>query len=296
MKRLFIMMLTALFVIGACGTDSEEAEQDQNEEGTEAEKGEIVFGQTSWTSTEAPTEIAKQILEEAGYEVEIVLLDQPVIWEGLATEEIDFFMDAWLPYTEAALWEEYEDTLQQVAVSYEEVPLGFVVPEYVEEETIDDLAGNAEKFDGEVVTIDDGAGIVEIAKQVFADDNYDLEGYELVPTSEAAMLAVLEEKISSEEPFIITGWRPHSMFTRHDLKFLEDTQEHYQYDNVYVLSYKGIEEKHPEAYDILSQWSIDVNDLEEMMFEYEQNGVEFEDSAEAWIEDNRSIVEEWLNN
>jgi glycine betaine/proline transport system substrate-binding protein len=296
MKRLFIMMLTAVFVLGACGTDNEDAEQDQNEEETEEEKGEIVFGQTSWTSTEAPTEIARQILEEAGYEVEIVLLDQPVIWEGLATEEIDFFMDAWLPYTEEALWEEYQDTLQQVAVSYEEVPLGFVVPEYVEEETIDDLAGNAEKFDGEVVTIDDGAGIVEIAKQVFADDNYDLEGYELVPTSEAAMLAVMEEKISSEEPFIITGWRPHSMFSRHDLKFLEDTQGHYQYDNVYVLSYNGVEEKYPEAYEILSQWSINVDDLEEMMFEYENNGVEFEESAESWIEDNRETVDEWLNN
>ncbi|GAB3803935.1 glycine betaine ABC transporter substrate-binding protein [Virgibacillus kimchii] len=296
MRKLLIMMLTALFVLGACGTDTDETEESSNGAENEEDRGEIVFGQTSWTSTEAPTEIAKQILEEAGYEVEVVLLDQPVIWEGLATEEIDFFMDAWLPYTEEALWEEYQDVLQQVAVSYEDVPLGFVVPEYVEEETIDDLAGKAEKFDGEVVTIDDGAGIVEIAKQVFADEYYDLEEYELVPTSEAAMLAVMEDKISSEEPFIITGWRPHSMFSRHDLKFLEDTQEHYQYDNVYVLSYNGIEEKYPEAYEILSQWSIEVDELEDMMFEYENNGVAFEESAEVWIEENREIVDEWLNN
>lgn len=78
------------------------------------------------------------------------------------------------------------------------------------------------------------------------------------------------------------------------MKFLEDTQEHFKYDNVYVLSYKGIEEKYPEAYDILSQWSIEVDDLEDMMAEYEKNDVPFEESAANWIEENRDTVDEWL--
>ncbi|WP_305886540.1 glycine betaine ABC transporter substrate-binding protein, partial [Pseudomonas sp. 2995-3] len=102
-------------------------------------------------------------LEEVGYVVEITLLDQPIIFQGLQDEEIDFFMDAWLPYTEEALWEEYGDDLQKVAASYENVPLGWVVPAYVEEDSIADLAGQADRYDGEVVTIGEGAGIVEIS-------------------------------------------------------------------------------------------------------------------------------------
>ena len=292
MKRVIIMMaMAAVLILAACGSDNGESEEGTN---TEEEKGEIVFGQTSWTSTEAPTQIAKQILEEAGYDVKVTLLDQPVIWEGMVSEEVDFFMDAWLPYTEEALWNDYKDELQKVATSYENVPLGWAVPEYVEEESIADLEGKGEKFDGEVVTIGEGAGIVELSKKVFADPEYNLDGFELTPSSEAAMLQVMENKLAEEEPFIITGWRPHSMFSRNDLKFLEDTQEHFKYDNVYVLSYKGIEEKYPEAYDILSQWSIEVDDLEDMMAEYEKNDVPFEESAANWIEENRDTVDEWL--
>ncbi|MDV2581358.1 glycine betaine ABC transporter substrate-binding protein [Alkalibacillus haloalkaliphilus] len=294
MKKLIaITAMITMLILAACGGDN-------GEEGTEEaaeEKGEIVFGQTSWTSTEAPTQIAKQILEEVGYDVEITLLDQPVIWEGLENEEIHFFMDAWLPYTEAALWEDYQDSLQQVATSYEEVPLGWVVPEYVDAETIGDLEGRAEEFDGEIVTIGEGAGIVELTYDVMEEENYNLDGFEVTPTSEAAMLGVMNSKIDNEEPFIITGWRPHSMFAQHDLKFLEDTEGHFQYDNVYVLSYQGIEDQpeYEEAYDILSQWSIDVDDLEEMMYDYENNDVDFEDSAAEWIEENRDTVDEWIN-
>ncbi|MDQ0351326.1 glycine betaine/proline transport system substrate-binding protein [Alkalibacillus filiformis] len=294
MKKLIALtaMITML-ILAACGGDNG---QEGTEEASE-EKGEIVFGQTSWTSTEAPTQIAKQILEEVGYDVEITLLDQPVIWEGLENEEIHFFMDAWLPYTEAALWEDYQDTLQQVSTSYEEVPLGWVVPEYVDADTIGDLEGRADEFDGEIVTIGEGAGIVELTYDVMEEENYNLDGFEVTPTSEAAMLGVMNSKIDNEEPFIITGWRPHSMFAQHDLKFLEDTEGHFQYDNVYVLSYQGIEDQpeHQEAYDILSQWSIDVDDLEEMMYDYENNDVDFEDSAAEWIEENRDTVDEWIN-
>jgi len=78
------------------------------------------------------------------------------------------------------------------------------------------------------------------------------------------------------------------------LKFLEEPNENFKYDNIYVISYKGIEETHPEAYDILSKWSIDVEDLEDMMYEYEVNGVPFEELAADWIEENRDKVDDML--
>jgi len=254
----------------------------------------ITFGMPAWTSTEAPTAIAELILEEAGYEVETKLLAQPAIFQGMRTEQIDFFMDAWLPHTEAARWQEYQDDLQKVATSYEDVPLGWVVPTYVEEDTIGDLAGKAEKFDGQVVTIGAGAGLVDISEQVMADENYDLDGYEHAYTSEAAMMGILRDKIPNKAPFIITGWRPHSMFAQYDLKFLEDTQGHFKYDSVFVLSYKGIEDKYPRAYHIMSQWGISVDELEAMMAAYEHNGTSFEASAAAWIESHRAQVDKML--
>ncbi|HLR72456.1 MAG TPA: glycine betaine ABC transporter substrate-binding protein [Pseudogracilibacillus sp.] len=290
MKRVLgIMMMIAILFIAACSNDNGET-TNGSEEGSTDEK--IVFGQTGWSSTEAPTEIAKQILEEAGYEVEVSILDQPVIFEGLQKEEVDFFMDAWLPYTEEALWDEYGDDMVKVAKSYSDAPLGWVVPSYVEEESIEEIKQNPEKFDGKVYTIDAGAGIANIAAEVIED--YELDMYELIYSSEGAMLGELDARINDEEPVIITGWRPHSMFTQYDLKFLEEPNENYKFDDIYVIAYKGIEEKYPEAYEILSKWSIDVEDLEEMMYDYEINGVSFEESAEKWIEENRDKVDDML--
>lgn len=292
MKKLSLFLVSMMIlVMAACGNETEKV-QSETQMKTSVENETITFGLTTWTSTEAPTNIAKLILEEAGYNVEFIAVDQPVIFKGLAEKEVDFFMDAWLPHTEAALWAKYEDVLQKVALSYEDVPLGWVVPSYVEENTIEELIGNGAKFDNRVVTIAPGAGIVSLSDDVVAD--YDLSDYQLLTSSEIAMIAELERSIEREEPIIITGWRPHSMFASFDLKFLEDTRGHFVPDNVYVISYKGIEDAHPKAYEIMSNWSIEVSDLEAMMLENEENNTPFDELAKEWIENNRDKVDQML--
>jgi len=295
MKKFLLLFTTlTLLALAACSNGVDEENNATNDEQENEDKGTIVFGQTPWSSTAPPTQIAKQILEEQGYEIKVQHVSQPIIWEGMRNKEIDFFMDAWLPYTEAPRWEEFQDDLIKVATSYENAQLGWVVPAYVEENTIEDLKQNAEKYNEEVVTISEGAGIVEISKELMAGENLEESGFELKTSSEGAMISVAQSKIDSEEPVLFTAWRPHSIFASNDLKFLEGQEEYFKADNVYVLSYKGIEEAHPEAYQILSNWSISIEDLETMMRENEQNGVPFEDLATEWIENNRDKVDQMI--
>lgn len=286
---LFIMTIT-LITMAACG-NGEEGNNATNENENE-EKGTIVFGQTPWTSTAPPTQIAKQILEEQGFEVEVQEVSQPIIWDGMRNKDIDFFMDAWLPHTEAPRWEEFKDDLVKVATSYENARLGWVVPSYVEENSIEDLKANVEKYNEEVITIAEGAGIVEVSKKLIKGKG--LEDFELKPSSEGAMISVAQDKIDNQEPVVFTAWRPHSVFARNDLKFLEGQEEYFKPDNVYVLSYKGIEEAHPEAYEILSNWSISIDDVEKMILENEENGTPFEELATDWIENNRDKVDQMI--
>lgn len=274
-------------------TDEQNNEGENAGEGDNAEtKGTIKFGLTSWSSTAAPTNIAKLLLQEAGYEVEFVTAQQPAIFSGLKNEDLDFFMDAWLPHTEAELWSEYENDLQKVSASYTDAPLGWVVPSYVEEDTIPQLKGNAEKFDGRIVGIGSGAGITKISQEMI--DNYELTNYEVVTSSEQGMLAEAKRKMDENEPIVFMSWRPHSMFAQFDLKFLEDPQKNFKADNVYVISYNGVEEKHPEAYDILSRWSMEIADLEEMMLAHEQNDTPFSELAQEWVNNNPEKVDEIL--
>lgn len=288
-KGMIISILVLMLITAGCSNTNVETEvANANEES----KGTITFGMSNWTSTKAPTAIVKQILEEAGYKVEETKAEQPIIFLGLKNKEIDFFMDAWLPYTEEKLWAKYENDLQKVATSYENVPLGWVVPSFVEENTIEEIKGNADKFGGRVVGLSAGSGMTDTSKQMMED--FDLKGFEYQSANEAAMFAEAKRAIINEEPIIFLGWRPHSMFTQFDLKFLEGQEDYFKKDNVYVISYKGIEDAHPEAYKILSKWSIEVSDLEEMMYENEENGTSFEELATKWIEENREKVDEML--
>ncbi|ENH96515.1 glycine betaine ABC transporter substrate-binding protein [Gracilibacillus halophilus YIM-C55.5] len=300
MKKLLLLMVSsfAMVLLVACGNEQPSTnDNEQNNEGTtNEEKGTITFGQTPWSSTAPPTQIAKQILEEQGYTVEIEKISQPMIWEGMANQEIDFFMDAWLPYTEAARWEKFKDDLTKVTTSYENAKLGWVVPSYVEENTIKDIKQNPEKYDNQVVSIAEGAGIVDLSKDLMEGFNMRESGIELSTSSEGAMISVVEEKISNQEPVLFTAWRPHSIFARHDLKFLEGQNEYFKADNVYVLSYNGIEEEYPEAYQILSNWGISIDALEDMIYKNEENGTSFEKLASQWIEEHQDKVNQMIEN
>ena len=46
-----------------------------------------------------------------------------------------------------------------------------------------------------------------------------LEGWELLESSTAGMLASLDAAIRNEEPIVVTGWTPHWKFSAYDLKY-----------------------------------------------------------------------------
>jgi len=267
--------------------------QSSNQETTKTEpsKGTIVLGMTEWTSTKAPSAIMKALLESKGYEVEYKKAEQPVLFLGLKKQDIDFFMDTWLPYTEAPLWEKYQNDLVKVATSYENAPLGWVVPSYVEVNSISDLKGKENQFEGKIIGLSEGSGMTETSRKMIKEYGLNVD---YVASGEAAMMTEAKRKIDRKEPIIFLGWRPHSMFQKFELKFLEDPKGNFKTDNVYVISYKGIEKKHPEVYDIMSRWSIDVGDLETMMFENEEKGTSFEELAKKWIEEHPEKVKELL--
>src|SRR5690554_1174110 len=79
-----------------------------------------------------------------------------------------------------------------------------------------------EEVDYEIQGIDPGAGIMASARQAIED--YGLEGWELLESSDAAMTAALTSAYEDQEPIIITGWTPHWKFSKFDLKYLDDPQ------------------------------------------------------------------------
>src|SRR5699024_6212388 len=98
-------------------------------------------------------------------------------------------------------------------------------------------------------------------------DAYDLD-IDLVTSSEQAILATAKDKIKNEEPVLFYGWRPHTMFQKFDLKILTNKEapgDFFRGSSVHVIANKDLKDEAPEAYEFLSNWSIDIDELENMI-------------------------------
>ncbi|SDJ30892.1 glycine betaine ABC transporter substrate-binding protein [Natribacillus halophilus] len=144
----------------------------------------------------------------------------------------------------------------------------------------------------EIVGIDPGSGTMDMAERTM--DTYDLD-INLRSSSEAAMVAELEEAIGNQEPIVVTFWEPHWAFNEYDLEFLEDPQEAMgQSENIHTMVREGLEDEDDSAYQLLDNFHWEIEDMNEVMLQAREDDVEFREAAAEWIESNRDEVDAWL--
>ncbi|NMO95763.1 glycine betaine ABC transporter substrate-binding protein [Paenibacillus lemnae] len=152
-------------------------------------------------------------------------------------------------------------------------------------------AAVGEQVDHEIIGIDPGAGIMKATAKAIED--YELSDWTLIEGSGAAMTATLDKAIKNEEPVIITGWTPHWMFSKYDLKYLEDPKKVYgEAEEIHTLGRKGLQEDHPEAYQFLDNFMWTSDEMGEIMTAI-QEGKSPEDAAKEWADSNTDRVDEW---
>lgn len=148
------------------------------------------------------------------------------------------------------------------------------------------------QLDYKINGIEPGSGTMELAHNMIED--YGLDDWTLTESSTASMLIELDEAISREEPIIITGWNPHWMFDKYDLKYLEDPNESFGgAENIHTFARQGFEEDFPAAYKIADAFEWTSADMEQVMSDALTDG--FDVAAAKWIEENKDAVDSWTN-
>lgn len=255
-------------------------------------KGTITIGYVNWQEDIAVTYLWKEILTEKGYTVELKSLDVAPLYVGLSKGNLDLFLDGWLPITQRAYWEKYQGQLDDYGSWYEgEAKIGLVVPKYVTIDFISQLQREKAGFNGRIIGIDPGAGIMKAAARAVND--YGLP-YELVQGSEAAMIAALDKAYREQRWVVITGWSPHWIFAKYDLKYLTDPQKSFgEAEGLHLLASKSFTVKRPEIAVMLKKFKLSdrqIGGLEAMI----QKGVEPQEAARIWIKENRDLVNSWV--
>lgn len=244
-----------------------------------------------WDTEVASAQVLGIVLEEAGYNVSLVSLDNAIVFESIATGESDITTIAWLPVTHSSLYETYGDQVVDLGYNLEGARSGLAVPSYMDVDSIDELSNEA---GSSVMGIEPGAGIMDMTE--VAMETYDnLADWKLESPSTGAMLASLADAIANEEEFVFTAWAPHWKFLRYEIKFLDDPELVYgEAENIHTLVRQGFEEDMPDAYRIVDNFYWEVEDMESVTLAM-QDGVPDREAAQTWVDNNRDKVEAWLN-
>lgn len=284
-------------VLTACGGDTADTGGDATDtgsdatatdDGTAAAGGEcdtVTLGYIpSWTDGLSTAYLVDTVLTEAGYTVEHQEINEPgILYTALAEGDVDMYPSAWPEVTHASYMEEYGEQIADIGTYYDNAKLTMAVPEYVDVDSIADLADNVDMFDGQIVGIEAGAGLTEVTENsVIPTYGLDEAGYTLATSSTTAMLAELESAVSAEEPIVVTLWRPFWANAEYPVKDLEDPEGALgESEGLHFLGRSGFAEDCPAVAEWIGSISLD----DEQYGALEDTVVnEFEDDPGAGVE------------
>ncbi|MHB0775461.1 glycine betaine ABC transporter substrate-binding protein [Halomonas sp. WWR20] len=256
-------------------------------------KGTVNLAYVEWASEVASTNVVRAVLEQQGFDVDMSSLSAAAMWQAVAYNDADAMVAAWLPTTHQDYLDRVADKVVDLGPNLDGTKLGLVVPAYTEIASIDELDDKADLYNGEIIGIDPGAGLMGLTEQVLED--YDLEDeVDLRSGSGATMTAALDTAIKNHEDIVVTSWTPHWMFARWDLKYLEDPKNVYGgAEQIHTVARKGLKEDMPQAYCILDNFEWTPEQMGEVMLMNQEEDADPYANAQQWVEEHSDVVAQW---
>lgn len=262
--------------------------------GPQSASGGIRMAYVEWASELASIHVVQAVMVDyMGVPCEILPVSAAAMWQAVASGDCDGMVAAWLPDTHEEYYEKFKDQIVNLGPNLEGTRNGLVVPDYVTLGSIPQLPAQADQFDDRIVGIDPGAGIMSQAERAIQD--YGLTDYTLVSSSGAAMAAALGDAIDQDQWIVVTGWRPHWMFQRWKLKFLDDPKTVFgEEGHISTIVREGLKADHPDVYTFLDQFYWTPSDMEQVMVWNQEPDADPAVSARRWLRENPDRVKEWL--
>ncbi|MGB3410756.1 MAG: glycine betaine ABC transporter substrate-binding protein [Microthrixaceae bacterium] len=294
LKLLAGLLLPLAMVAAACSSDSDDDSASGSGGGSGDSKS-ISMAYIPWDEDIAVTYLWKQVLEDNGYTVSAEQLDVAPTFQGIADGNVDLFFDTWLPTTHEDYWKEFGDKVEDLGVWYDNAILTIAVPDYMDVDSIADLASVADEVNGEIIGIEPGAGLTRVTKEE-AMPGYNLtDSLNLVTSSTTAMLTALDKAIADKKPIVVTLWRPHWAYSAYPIKDLKDPEGLMGgAEEIHVIGRKGFTEDHKDVADALAKFKLDdeqLASLEAEIFGADPTNPDIEGGVSRWIKDNKEFVD-----
>jgi glycine betaine/proline transport system substrate-binding protein len=225
-----------------------------------------------WDDSVATSNVAARVIEKRlGYQVQLVPVAAGVMWQGVARGDLDATLSAWLPVTHGAYWNNFKDKVVDLGPNFNDAKIGLIVPENADVKSVGDLEAKKTEFGSRIVGIDAGAGVMEKTSQ-----------------------AELARSEAASKPIIVTGWKPHWMFAKYKLKFLDDPKKVFgDAEHVDSVVNPELETKAPPVVAFLKKFQWKPGEIDSVMLAT-QSGEKPTAAADAWIAAHGDRVDSWV--
>ncbi len=324
-NRLLMGLFVVSLIAAACGggDSAGTTAADGSTDGTvgiDTSKPTISLAVNPWTAAALNAEIAKQLIEaHLGYPVEALAIDEnAAMYTGLADGTVDAALENWpsgITDDEQAFID--EGTVVNIGNLGAVGKIGWFVPQYVIDENpalatwegFQDPA-NAALF-ATAETGDMGRFLGTDPSYSQYDEaiinNLELPFQVVFSGSEAATVAELDARFAAEEPIVMYWWTPTAAVAKYNLvnvplpAYSEECYADpaaiacdYPEDVLIKLASSGLEEKAPDVFAFLSNFTITTEDQLSMLPSAEIDGEDIEVVAKEWIDAHQDVWSAWL--
>jgi glycine betaine/proline transport system substrate-binding protein len=276
-----------------------------------AEQNTLKLAYVEWSSEIASANLVRAVLmEKLGINCDIIPMEADKMWESVAQGTSDATVAAWLPQTHGHYLNAVRENVEALGPNLEGARIGLVVPNfsvgrqtmgsglrnkpYIEAESIADLKKYAGRFKRKIIGIAPAAGVMKKTREAITA--YGLTEYRLVSGSEISMTAELSNAIRKQQWIVATGWIPHWMFGRWDMRFLKDPKNVFgDAERIETVVRKGLKQDMPKAYKFLDQFYWTPDEMDQLMvWIKDDEGMYPYEKALRWLRYNEDRVKSWL--
>jgi glycine betaine/proline transport system substrate-binding protein len=256
-----------------------------------------------WTDITATTAATSAVLNGLGYEPDVKVLSVPVTYKSLETSDIDVFLGNWMPTMEGDLGP-YRDAGTVEVIQ----PANLTGAKYtlaVNKKAADaglkdfaDIAKFKDELKGEIYGIEPGNDGNRIILDMIEKKAFDLEGFEVVESSEQGMLSQVTRAQKRDKMVVFLGWAPHPMNANFELTYLSGGDDYFGPNfggaDVYTNTRKGYSAECPNIGKLLGNLQFSLAMENEIMGAILDDGQEPDEAASNWLKANMGVLDGWL--
>ncbi|HWK67311.1 MAG TPA: choline ABC transporter substrate-binding protein [Rhizobiaceae bacterium] len=259
----------------------------------------VRLSDVGWTDIQATTGVASVLLTALGYEPQVIQLSVPVTYASLKNKDLDVFLGNWMPSMTTDI-KEYaaEGSVETVNKNLDGAGYGLVVPNYVADggvKTLTDLGKFKDKFDGKIYGIEAGNDGNRIILEMISKPENNLQGFELVESSEAGMLTQAEQAMKDNQWIVFLGWTPHPVMGEMKITYLDGMGDSgFGAATVHTNVRKGYLTECPNVGKFVANLKFDLS-MENTMMDAILKGGDANTVAKEWLKANPDAITPWLN-